>query len=353
MDALDELLAGHRARGAFLLRCVMAPPWSVLVADRAAVAVLVAVRGEVHVVRAGEPPRCLLPGDVAVLKGTPPYALADHPATAPTAVVEPGQVCRRLDGSGAAPDLVAGPRSWGNADAATAPCAFVTAVYELPGQVTGRLLRAVPDTVVVPAADADLAAARLLAAEFDVDAPGQDVVLDRLADLVLVSALRAWCTSAGAAAPAWWRATADPSVGAALRLMRERPAEPWTLHALAAAVAVSRATLARRFTALVGEPPAAHLTRVRLDLAADLLTGTGDTVEAIGRRVGYANPFAFSTAFKRHTGQAPRTYRRTGTSPGGAAAARSRPASRSSPISSAPSAANASASPSTYAQTQP
>jgi transcriptional regulator GlxA family with amidase domain len=98
-------------------------------------------------------------------------------------------------------------------------------------------------------------------------------------------------------------------VGAVLRLLHDRPAEPWTLDGLATAVAVSRATLARRFAGLVGEPPITYLARLRLDTAADLLRDTTAGVEAIGRRVGYANPFAFSAAFRRRFGTSPSAYR--------------------------------------------
>lgn len=307
MDTVSSILDGHRARGAFLLRCVMAPPWSVEIADEAAVALLVMVRGTAWVTRPGEQPIHLQPDDVAVLKGTVPYVLAGDPASAPTIVVEPGQVCRSLDGAAVPATFGAGFRTWGNA--ADGPCAFLTGTYELASQVTGRLLDHVPDVVVVRAGDEDAPAVRLLTQEFGRDAPGQDAVLDRLVDIVLINALRTWFAANAEAAPAWWRAHSDPVVGAALRLMHDQPEQPWSLSSLAARVAVSRATLARRFGQLVEQPPMAYLADWRLSLAADLLRDTTDSVETVGQRVGYLNPFAFSTAFKRRFGVAPRDFR--------------------------------------------
>lgn len=84
--------------------------------------------------------------------------------------------------------------------------------------MTGRLLEGVPAAVLVRGADDDVPAARLLAAEFGRDASGQDVVLDRSADLVLVTLLRAWAARAGDAAPPWWRAEQDAVTGAVLPL---------------------------------------------------------------------------------------------------------------------------------------
>ena len=99
-------------------------------------------------------------------------------------------------------------------------------------------------------------------------------------------------------------------VGPALRLLQHNPAHPWSVNELAAKVGVSRAALARRFTALVGEPPMAYLTGWRLALAADLLREPDATLAAVARQVGYATPFALSAAFKRVRGVSPQEHRR-------------------------------------------
>lgn len=78
---------------------------------------------------------------------------------------------------------------------------------------------------------------------------------------------------------------------------------------LAAEVGVSRAALARRFTTLVGEPPMSYLADWRITLAADMLRETDDTVGTIARKVGYANAFALSVAFKRLRGTRPSDHR--------------------------------------------
>jgi AraC-like DNA-binding protein len=98
-------------------------------------------------------------------------------------------------------------------------------------------------------------------------------------------------------------------VGAALRLLHDEPAHPWTVAALAARTGVSRAALARRFSDLVGEPPMTYLTDLRLALAADLLREPDATVAAVARRVGYGSAFALSAAFKRERGVSPQEHR--------------------------------------------
>ena len=149
----------------------------------------------------------------------------------------------------------------------------------------------------------------MLGSEIVKDEPGQEAVLDRLLDLLLIAVLRTWFARPDAEAPAWYRANGDPVVGRALRLLHNNPSHPWTVATLAAEIGVSRAALARRFTELVGEPPMTFLTGWRLALAADLLREPDATVGAVARQVGYGSPFALSTAFKRVRGISPQQHR--------------------------------------------
>ena len=104
----------------------------------------------------------------------------------------------------------------------------------------------------------------------------------------------------------------------ALRALHARPAAPWTVAALAATAAVSRSTLAARFSGVVGRSPLDYLTGWRMELACRRLRRSTDPVATIAREVGYGSESAFSTAFKRVLGVAPREYRRSAGSPAAA-----------------------------------
>lgn len=308
MDAVAGLLDGPRARDAFLLRSTMDPPWSLRIQDEAPLTLVAIVRGAAWVVPAdGEPVR-LGHGDVAIVRGPDPYTVADRPETPPQAVIHPGQRCTTPAGQELAAMQEHGVRTWGNSpDGATV---MLTGTYQLDGEVSGRLLRALPPLLVLAADAWDCPLIPLLADEIVKDEPGQEAVLDRLLDLLLIAVLRAWFARPDADAPAWYRAHADPVVGAALRMLHHRPAHPWTIAELAHEIGVSRAALARRFNALVGEPPMTFLTGWRIALAADLLREPGATVGSVAHQVGYGSPFALSTAFKRVRGVSPQQYRR-------------------------------------------
>ncbi|PTA45047.1 AraC family transcriptional regulator [Micromonospora sp. RP3T] len=306
MDAVTGLLDGPRARGAFLLRSMLTPPWSMLIRDEAPLTVVAVVHGDAWLVPAEAAATRLGTGDVAIVRGPAPYTVADDPATPPQVVVHPGQRCTTPDGQDLYEMARLGVRTWGNGpDARTV---LLTGTYPVRGAVGRRLLDALPALVVVPRASWDSPLVPLLATEIVKDDPGQEAVLDRLLDLLLIAALREWFDRPGAAAPAWYRAYADPVVGRALRMLHHDPARPWTVASLAAGVGISRAALARRFTGLVGEPPMSYLTGWRLALAADLLREPGATVGAVARRVGYGSSFALSAAFKRRYGVSPRQH---------------------------------------------
>ncbi len=307
MDALTDFLDGPRARGAFLLRSILNPPWSLRIQDRAPLALTAMVRGEAWVVLDDAAPVRLGPGDVAIILGPDPYTVADDPATPPDVVIHPGQHCTTLDGRSLAQEMHLGVRTWGNDPHGST--VLLTGTYQMRGEISRRLLEALPPLLVLSEDAWDCPIIPLLGDEIVKDEPGQEAVLDRLLDLLLIAVLRAWFSRPEAGAPAWYRAHSDPVVGKALRMLHGDPAHPWTVATLAAGSGVSRAALARRFTELVGEPPMTFLTGWRLAMAADLLRETDATVGAVATQVGYGSAFALSAAFKRERGVSPQEHR--------------------------------------------
>jgi AraC-like DNA-binding protein len=307
MDALARLLDGPRGRDAFLLRVLLEPPWSVRLADESPLGLVAMVRGSACFVACDGSAVRLGPGDVMVAKGPEPVLLAHDPAEPPHVTILPGMRCTAPDGRDLAAEMDLGPRTWGNDPAGSTE--ILIGCYQVRGEASQRLLAAMPEVMRVPAPDLDSPLVRILAAELVKDSPGQSAVLDRLFDVLLVAALRAWITHGTTRQPGWYRAQGDAVVGAVLRLIHDQPAHPWTVAALADHAGISRSALARRFTDRVGEPPLTYLTGWRLALAADRLLESDATLEAIAREVGYSTPFALSAAFKRERGLSPTEHR--------------------------------------------
>ena len=307
MDPIAGLLDGPRARRAFLLRCTMDPPWALHIRDEAPLTLVAVLRGDAcFVVDGGEPCR-LGRGDVAILLGPDHYLFADDPSTPPQAIIHPHQRCTTPDGQEIPQMRSFGVRRWGNA--ADGGTEVLTGTYNAEGEVSRRLLDALPPRLVLRRDDWQTPVLGLLAAEMLRDDVGQDAVLDRLLDLLLIDAVRAYFARTEQAAPGWYRAQRDPVVAQAVRLLQESPAEAWTVGTLARQARVSRATLARRFADVVGQPPMEFLTQWRVTLAADLILDPAETVASVARAVGYSSPYALSAAFKRVRGVSPHQHR--------------------------------------------
>lgn len=298
MDALSSLLRGVRADGVVLSQPITSPPWSLRVHSRASISLCTPLcrQGWLEVPGQPEPIR-LRPGDTALVRGPVDFSFMDDVDS------ETERTCIDVPCAGGDAVRIEEP------GAAAGAGALLVAQFPIEGAVGRRLLDGLPPVLMVPADPSCATTLDYIAAEIAADQPGQQVVLERLLEWVLVCSLRAWFESPDVVAPAWYPAMSDPVVGPALRAIHDDHARQWTVAALAGAAHVSRATLAKRFTELIGEPPLAYLTGWRMTLAADLLTEPGASVQDVARRVGYADPFGFSAAFKRTRGVSPSQFR--------------------------------------------
>ncbi|HTE73413.1 MAG TPA: AraC family transcriptional regulator [Actinomycetes bacterium] len=299
VDVMSALVDGPRAQRAFALRAVFDGRWSITVEDRAPLTVVVMARGRATFTGPQQVTE-VASGDVVLIRGPEPYTFADSARTPKDIRILPGQVCIDPHGRILAEDMELGVRTWGNTRSEDATVMLI-GTYQHETSVGSLLLSELPAELVIR--DLDPTLIGVTAQEIVKDEPGQAAVIDRLLDLLVVRCLRTVLPRSSAA-------SGDVLVARALRAIEEYPEHPWTVESLATHVGLSRAALARRFVVQMGEAPLTYLTRWRLALAADLLVSTGHTLAAIAAKVGYANPFALSAAFKRVHGESPRDYRR-------------------------------------------
>ncbi|WP_434739523.1 AraC family transcriptional regulator [Micromonospora sp. SH-82] len=313
MDAFGDLFRGMRARGSLFGNSTLSPPWALHFVDGAPLTLCTVLGGSGWIVPEHRAPVPLGAGETVIVRGPAPFTFVDEVDT--RAVPVPcGEHCAAPE-QGGTRHRIGWTRECGDADGSgDGATTLIVGAYPVRGEVNRRLLEALP--VVLRATPGGGAEAILghLAAEVATDTPGQQVVLDRLLDWMLVCAVREYFDRPGGTPPPWYAAQRDPVVGEALRLLHAEPSAPWTVSSIAGRTGVSRSTLAKRFVDLVGEPPLTYLTRWRMTLAADLLVERETaTVAAVAHAVGYSDPFAFSAAFKRIRGVSPSGHRRGGT----------------------------------------
>jgi transcriptional regulator GlxA family with amidase domain len=140
---------------------------------------------------------------------------------------------------------------------------------------------------------------------------GSESVLTKLSELMFIDVLRRYLEKLPAEQAGWLAGLRDPLVGKALSLLHAKPAHDWTLDELAKQAGLSRSVLAERFMQFVGIPPMQYLAKWRMQIAAELLTGSNVNVGTIAVQIGYESEAAFSRAFKKMIGVPPSAWRRT------------------------------------------
>lgn len=143
----------------------------------------------------------------------------------------------------------------------------------------------------------------------DAATPGTELMLGRLMELLFVEVIRHYVARIPQSATGWFAALKDPLVGRALQLLHADPTRRWTVEDLAREAATCRTVLAERFNAVLGQAPIEYLTGWRMQLAADRLRSSRDSVAVIAMDVGYESEASFNRAFKRVTGMTPGAYR--------------------------------------------
>lgn len=145
-------------------------------------------------------------------------------------------------------------------------------------------------------------------AELQSAQPGHEVVVEHLVHIALVKLLRFHLGEEGPRRTGWLYALADRSLGLAIGAMQRDPSHPWTVASLGRVAAMSRTAFAVRFKAATGFGPLDFVTRLRMLVAARKLREPGMRIATVAREVGYDSESAFSMAFKRVMGAAPRHY---------------------------------------------
>ncbi|MFE5868122.1 AraC family transcriptional regulator [Streptomyces roseifaciens] len=306
MDILTEALGSMRTGQPKSVRTHGRAPWGLRLPPVAGAGFHVVLYGTCWLVPLGDAPHlkplALSAGDVVFLRDGRGHILADDPST-PAEVERPEQF---------RPGSPLGTVTIGGDGPSTS---LLCGNYHLDQGRPHPLVSRLPEIIHLPTRHGrhpELSAAvQLLGTELENPRIGSAGIVPALIDSLLLYILRAWLEGQPpAAAKGWAAALGDGAVAPALSAVHADPAAQWTVESLAERVGLSRAAFARRFTALVGEPPMAYLTRWRMTTAARLLRETDAPLTTVAARTGYGSEYAFAKAFKREFGRAPGGYRR-------------------------------------------
>lgn len=144
---------------------------------------------------------------------------------------------------------------------------------------------------------------RLIAREAAGEFIGGETVITRLADVLVIQAIRNWIESSQSFESKWINAIKDEKIGKALLEIHNRPQEPWTIESLGKEIGMSRTAFSNRFSEIVGEPVLSYLTNWRMNLAA-MRVKDGEKVDLdFVESLGYKSESAFRRTFKKVIGK--------------------------------------------------
>lgn len=296
-DPLSDLIRLLHPRAVFANPISGKGDWAVRFAEFGQPSFCIVLQGSCRLCVDGHAPLTLSAGDFVLLPATPPFTIASE-TPAPPVHLDPAKLAAtrgevRYGAQGGAPDM----RSLGGA-------------FLFEEADPALLVSLLPGVVHVPGAERLAMLVKLVGEETDQDRPGNEIMLSRLVDLLLIEALRS--TTSGSAPPGLLRGLGDERLAAALKQMHARIAHPWSIGQMAQAAALSRSSFFERFTRQVGVAPMEYLLAWRMTVARNLLRRERLSVAEVAEHVGYGSSSTFSVAFSRHVGLPPSHYAKTG-----------------------------------------
>lgn len=273
--------------------------WRASTAGHALAGFHIVLQGQCHLHRPGRAPVALAAGDGVFLLGDTPHSLTAQAGDA--ALCAPQAMAPLLPGDGRGTGLA---------------CGF----FQFSGALSHMMVRALPEVLVLRAADGAAPAAALVECmlrEAQAGAGGDAAtspMMARLTDLLFFYVVRHAVRTAEVPA-GLWRLLRHPALAPLLARLLDAPGQAWSVQDMAAVVHMSRARFFREFQGACGQAPGQFLTTLRMQVAAQRIE-RGESVARAAEQVGYLSYAAFSRAFKKTTGLQPGTWQRQRAQPG-------------------------------------
>lgn len=306
VDPLGEALHALRMSGVFYCRSEFSAPWGLELPPMPDCLMFhVLTAGRCWIEAAPGERRLLQAGDLVLLPHGAGHTLVSEPGTPcgrlfalPREQLSERYEVLRLGGGGATTSVICG-----------------AVRFEHP--TARHLVAMLPPLICIEAASTPHAqwlqsSLSFMAAEARELRPGGEAVVTRLADILVIQAIRSWIAEDPAAHAGWLGALRDRQIGRVIAQIHRDPARNWTLATLAAEAAMSRSAFAARFTELVGTPAMQYLARWRMHVAMARLKERRENLGELASQVGYQSEAAFHRAFKRLVGVPPGTVQRRG-----------------------------------------
>ncbi len=315
MDVLSEVLKAVKLDGALFYNTELSAPWCfrspashvfapyLAPGSRHVVLYHLLTEGRAYAHVEGDEQRVALnAGDIVIFPHGDPHFIGNGTPTTP---VDYGQELQQILSQG-----LCVYRFGGGGEITKFVCGYMTCEPELCEVILGGLPRLLKVHIRGDASGQWLEdSIRYSVGDANTSSPGGEAVLAKLSEVLFVETLRRYIALLPQEQTGWLAGVRNPEVGKALALMHRQPAHPWTIAGLAKEAGTSRSMLAERFRCYLSETPMAYLTRWRLQLGAQMLKSSSNSVLQIASEVGYESEPSFNRAFKREFGLPPARFR--------------------------------------------
>jgi AraC-like DNA-binding protein len=313
-DALSSVLLDLRVTGTFFCHSEFTSDWGLQIAERDFASFHFAAAGNCFLQLMGKGKRAstteLRPGDLALVPRSPRQILSSDKRTKGTPIEELPAV-PLTDTASPAGDFPGSSAL--RVGAEDARFRVVCGGVRFDGFAAFTLVNMLPEVIVLRKAGGSpivTSALQAMKQESAEARPGSVSLMTRLADVVVIHAIREWLEGAEVES-GWLAALRDPQIGQAMAEVHQRPAEAWSVDAMASIAHLSRSRFSERFSELVGEAPMQYVTKVRMHRARETLRTEKMTIAEVAEQFGYESEPAFARAFKRHIGVSPGAIRRS------------------------------------------
>ena len=303
-DPLGEILHLLKLTGTFYCQSRLSAPWGIEVPAFEDVMSFVMVTGGRAWLTAGSgDPLAVEQGDLVLLTGVCEHRLQSDP-DAPVVGLDALPIRKITE--------IYETLDYGGGGDVTAVTYGIVRIDHAAG---GMLMDLLPDVLKIDTWSGESgswlqATLQFIAREARTLRPGGETVITRLADVVVIEAIRNWINTAPEADRGWLKGARDPQIGRAIVAIHRAPAQDWTVESLAREAGMSRSAFAARFTELIGQPAMRYLVWWRMQLARERLLRTSQSLAVIASDLGYRSEPSFCRAFKRVFGHPPGQVRR-------------------------------------------
>jgi AraC-like DNA-binding protein len=298
-DPLSEIMHSLHLTGALYCVAKLGEPWGIEAPQLDGLMTLqIVTAGQCWIEVDGAQPRLLGPGSMTLIPHGTPHRMRSSRdvATVPLFGLPVERISDRFETM----------RHGGDG----APCHITYGALRFDAEAARRLTSVLPPLIQLDGLEADTSGwiqstLRLIAAEASELGPGAEIIITRIADVLVIQAIRSWLRHAPISEQGWVAAFNDELIGRALALVHHDPAAPWSVAGLARDVGMSRSAFSARFSGLVGVPVMSYVTDWRMQVARGRLRSSSDTVARVGASLGYQSEATFSRAYRRTFGVSP------------------------------------------------